>query len=660
MSRLGRDLLPRTFGPWFARFAQPTEVQERGIPPVRAGRDVLLCSPTASGKTEAYAAPAAELALDLGAPSACVLVVSPTRALANDLRRRLEGPMELVGLSFGRYTGEHKERTAGALPAAVVTTPEALDSLLARRASQLANVRMIVLDELHVLDGTPRGDHLRILLERLQHVAGARPQRVAASATVDRPAEFAARYLADAELVVVEGPKRILGRAFAGVEIGDVARHLDELAGHGFRKVLVFCRSRNQVETLATKLRGRTVFEERVFAHHGSLGRSVRERNERLFLHAAAAVCFATTTLEMGIDVGTVDYVLLVGLPGDVASLLQRVGRGSRRGDATRAGFAVTSAAQEHVFRTMFALAKRGELCSPPYAFRPSVLVQQALVLACGHDWVERSELEAALPADVRRELGDAAVGALLDALVGADLLERAGGGRFVATAAIEARWERGYLHSNVDEQASVEVVDRLTGDVIGKVRLVESSDVEIAGRERRVVHGRPDRLLTDAGADARPARFRSAAPPSTSLALARAIVEALGVEPGAVALVRAGGGALVVHGLGTYGALLCAYALGAEVASTTAFTARLGRTGELADLPRPSDDEAALFVDEHLDAIEKTTSPGPFVVHVPRDLRVAAAVRVTGIAAAAAFLRDARLVELEPTAQVAAILVDL
>src|SRR5690606_26195628 len=151
---------------FLGRFPRATEVQELAIPHVLVGRDVLISAPTASGKTEAYAAPAVERIGATRQGSPALLLVSPTRALANDLKRRLEGPLFDVKVPFGRYTGEHKERVDGALPEVVVTTPEALDSLLARRAKLLSGVRTVVLDEIHVLDGSGRGDQLRVLLQR--------------------------------------------------------------------------------------------------------------------------------------------------------------------------------------------------------------------------------------------------------------------------------------------------------------------------------------------------------------------------------------------------------------------------------------------------------------------------------------------------------------
>ena len=676
-----RQLLPRTLGPWFGQFAGLTQVQRQAIPWVISGRDVLICSPTASGKTEAYAAPAAEIALAQGAAgeagassgrrghgargaagvaSTTVLIVSPTRALANDLKRRLAGPMDLVGLTFGRYTGEHKERTRGRLPSVVVTTPEAFDSLLARRPSALVATRVVVLDEIQVLDDTPRGDQLRVLLHRLEQVARCRPQRVAVSATVDRPAELAARYLRDAHVVHVPGPRRILGRAFDGTGIAEVGEHLEVLAAAGFRKILVFCRSRNQVESYGAKLTGRTVFGNHVYAHHGSLAKNARELVERLFLHAPSAVCFATLTLEMGIDIGTVDYVLLAGLPANVSSLLQRIGRGSRRGDTTRAGYAAKNAAERHVFETMFNLGKVGRLCASSYGFRPSVVVQQALVLACAGTYLALADVEAALPPAVLAELGEGACRAILDELVERELLERRGRDRFVAAESVEARYARGTLHSNIDEEPGLEVIDRLTGDVLGTIQHADSRRIEIAGKNRQVVKTDEDRILTDASRDSEPAYFRPSGSPSISLQLGRAVVEGLGFPPGALAVVAHGGAWVLLHGLGTVGSRLLVDGLGRQagmgagaILSSSAYTLKLSQRP--VELPRLG---LARFLDTRLDGLEKLTSPGPWANSVPRSLRRAATRRIAGVDEVSRFLASARLVEIDdPAPELTAVL---
>jgi ATP-dependent Lhr-like helicase len=354
--------LGRSYSAFFGRFDRLSTVQIEALPHLLDGRDVLITAPTASGKTEAFAAPAVEMILAGERGQARAVFVSPTRALANDLKRRLEGRFADLEVGLGRYTGDHKERIDGALPETCITTPESLDSLLARRAKALENVRMIVCDEIHVLDGSPRGDQLRVLLHRLELATCSRPQRVAVSATVDEPERTASRYLHDAHVVSVAGARQIHAKAFFGRSPAAMADHLATLANHGLRKVLVLCNRRDDVERYASTLHGHCVFDTAVFPHHGSLSRQVRERTERRFLEAPAAVAFATMTLELGIDIGTVDYVLLAGPPPDVSSLLQRIGRGGRRTSSSRAGYAVENAGEEFVFRVLFQSGVRHRL----------------------------------------------------------------------------------------------------------------------------------------------------------------------------------------------------------------------------------------------------------------------------------------------------------
>lgn len=648
-----RRLLPRTFGPWFGRFPGLTRVQQEAIPLILTGRDVLLCSATASGKTEAYAAPAAEIVLAHGAAPASVLIVSPTRALANDLKRRLEAPMSLVDVPFGRYTGEHKERSDGQIRSIAIVTPEALDSLLSRRPSALAATRLVVVDEVHVLDGTPRGDQLRVLLHRLTQVSSCALQRVAASATVDRPQELAARYLVDPAVVVVPGARKLVGRGFDGRAPEQMRAHLDTLLEHGLRKVLVFCRSRNQVETLSSKLAGQTRFGDAVFAHHGSLARDVRERTERHFLAARVGVCFATLTLEMGIDIGTVDYVLLADVPSDVASLLQRIGRGGRRGDTTRFGFVVTDPGEDHVLRTMARLGKEGTLASAPYGFRPSVLVQQALVLACAGAYVRPQDVDAIVPPGIEAELGPHFGARLLEAMSEEELVERSGAGRFVPSAAIELRYEYGTLHSNIADEATMEVVDRITGDIVGHVQGVDTRRIELGGRNRDVVHHRGDRILTDATRGGQPARFRPNGSPSVSLALGRAVVEGLGVEPGRIGVLAIDGKVTLVHGLGTLGALFLLELLARrkDIHTDDSGPYVTGVSQAPSPFPRPTPDDVERFVNDHAARLARLASAGPWSHGIPEDVHRAALRRMTGLDEIAVWLQQAEFQPIEAPA---------
>ena len=162
--------LRKTWLPFFGRFGRFTPVQERSISTILGGKNVLLCAPTASGKTEAALAPLVER---LYRPDVkwTLLHVCPTRALVNDIYGRLGEPTEELRIRLARRTGDHRD-SLSRIPNILVTTPESFDSLLCRgRGDQfghvLAHVGAVVLDEIHLIHGTPRGEQLRWLLERL-------------------------------------------------------------------------------------------------------------------------------------------------------------------------------------------------------------------------------------------------------------------------------------------------------------------------------------------------------------------------------------------------------------------------------------------------------------------------------------------------------------
>jgi len=636
-----RAQLPRTFGAFLGRFAHPTEVQTRGIPPILAGKDTLLCAPTATGKTEAYAAPLVERVLAGPKGGVRLLLVSPTRALANDLKRRLEVRMDDVGVPFGRYTGEHKERAAGKLPIVVVTTPEALDSLLARRPRTLRDLVGVVLDEIHILDGTPRGDQLRILLHRLERVTERPVQRVAASATVAAPEDLAARYLSEAEIVATGGSRTIRAKAFDGAGLDDVARHLNAIARQGFRKVLCFCNSRNDVERFAAGLRNRTAFGDKVYPHHGSLARRVRERTERLFLESTAAVCAATLTLELGIDIGTVDYVLLLGVPPSVENLTQRIGRGSRRGDTIRVGYACAHPGEELLYRVLFSLSASGRFCADPYAFRPGVFVQQAMVLAGAEDYVTARRLDAISPPEIRSGLPAHFSRELLAHLAEKKLLESAGRGRYVLSEAADRKYERGVLHSNIDSGQDLPVVDRLTGEIVGEVAPREGRDsrrLQIAGAGRREVRIANGRLLTDGAAGGEPARFQSRPLPGMAFHLAREIAGELGAKPNQLVLRRGGGGFILLHGLGAVGGLLLRESLTpvvgkARIGDVTPITLQLSKPIDRIEPPEKA--LAAGLLASRERRLAALAGMGPYHRFLPKTVRLQAlrgAVHLDGV----------------------------
>jgi ATP-dependent Lhr-like helicase len=643
------NFLPRSFGAFFGRFARLTPVQEQGIPPILEGRDALLMAPSAAGKTEAYLAPLVERLLSGRERGALdTLVVSPTRALANDLRRRMEGPLSFLGVGLGRYTGEHKERTEAALREVTIATPEALDSLIARRPQLLASVHAIVLDEIHLLDGTPRGDQLRILLHRLRAIARSPLQHIAASATVADAPGLAGRYLDGAALIEVPGTRPIHARGYEGSDPGKLAAHVANIAAHGFRKILVFCNTRNDVEKVANGLLRRTPFGDAVFPHHGSLSRASREHTERRFLEAPAAVAVATLTLELGIDIGTVDYVLLVSPPPGVDSLLQRIGRGNRRTGIARVGYVYDSEGERLLYHMLLERAVRGDLCAAPYAFRPGVLVQQALVLAGSAGHVTSEALSRIIPPALLSEFPGDTASLILERLTSAGLLEHAPGGRYVLTERADRRYAAGRLHGNILSIEGVNVVDRLTGDVVGAIAPgAEPGAVRLGGRGRLAVAVRERAILTDVTEGGGPARFIPRGIPAVSFALARALASELGVGEKHVLQGRIGNVHVVLHGLGTAGAaLLATLAAGvvgkARMRRVTPFTLIL--TAPLANLPRPGPEDVARVVSSRERRLAALCGMGPYHRYLPTALRRAALERAADLDGVARFLGQAAL----------------
>ena len=167
-----KNSLPRTWGAFFGRHGSFTPAQMAAIPPLLGGKNVVLCAPTASGKTEAALAPLIERYLPPSQPASQLGIVylSPTRALINDLWTRLSTPLEMLRVSIAIKTHDLNNFIPQHPSDMLLTTPESLDALLASHPKVLNSVRAVVIDELHIFDGTVRGNQLRVVLKRLQQI----------------------------------------------------------------------------------------------------------------------------------------------------------------------------------------------------------------------------------------------------------------------------------------------------------------------------------------------------------------------------------------------------------------------------------------------------------------------------------------------------------
>lgn len=366
--------MPKAWHGFFDRYGRLTPVQRAAMPHVLSGKDVLICAATASGKTEAACAPLVERFHGRALPWA-ILYVSPTRALANDVYYRLLGPAERMGLRIARRTGDYHQTLGGAH--IIITTPESFDSLLCRgkisdaEGHVLSGVRAVIMDEIHQLANSPRGEQLRWLVERLRRlrlqsqergwVPHSDVQALALSATIPNLALVSSRFLQEGIVVHVPGGREI--ERVGGPDVLPVERALPAYIRslQDGVKVLVFSGARRRVDTLATELRKKlTGSSYKVIAHHGSLSQNMREEAEETARAGARSVFCATSTLEIGIDIGDIDLVVLDGPAPDMASFFQRIGRGNRRTDQTRVMLCADTHRDATIQEAMFAMAEKG------------------------------------------------------------------------------------------------------------------------------------------------------------------------------------------------------------------------------------------------------------------------------------------------------------
>ena len=561
-----KALTPRAWHAFLGKFGTPTPVQRHGIPEIMKGLPVLLIAPTASGKSEAFAAPMAEMILSGPEPrSLRGWIVSPTRALVNDLARRLAPPLSAMGFEIGRRTGDHREISGARQPHVVVTTPESLDSMLARSPSLFLRARFLVLDEVHMVDATPRGDQLACLVSRLRSLAPG-VQVIASSATVDDPQGLADRYLGtDARIIQIPGDRPIEAEFILG-GAGALAETLQKRTenGSGVRKVLVFVQRRADAERLFSVFKGRPPFGDSVFLHHGSLSRDRRERVERRMLTGTSGLCFATTTLEVGIDIGDIDLVVLASPPPDVTSLLQRIGRGSRRMPVTRVCCLAADPGQTLRHRHLLEAAGKGRLLGGGYHFCPSVLVQQcmSLLMQTPNRWITAKALASRMPAWLEQTGWTSGLKVLLDHLTEENWL-MAGNGRYHVGEKLEEAFEAGMMHTNIESRSGeIEVIDQDTRRLLGILprTAIDSGRVLLGGRKLEVsgTLSRSQVLVADTRARAALA-VSATRGPVIHANLARDFARFIGVEPlEAPVLPMKDGSFALFHFLGSlWGALL-------------------------------------------------------------------------------------------------------
>ncbi len=437
---------------WFVdHIGAPNMPQVLGWPEIQAGNNVLISAPTGAGKTLAAFLESIDHLLKKGLegalpPGVFILYVSPLKALNNDIHKNLDIPLDGIkkgcidagipfpGITKAVRTGDTPQNERRKMlkhpPHILITTPESLYLMLTSRKAMdiLRNVRYLIVDEIHTMLGTKRGVHLAVSIERLQHLTEHEIVRIGLSATVN-PVEAAARYL---------GGLRKIGHAFEERPVSIVAPAMErnkDLKIHmpvpDYRvlesgtiwpeiydsilklvrqhvSTIVFVNNRAVAERIAANVNS-LAGEEICRPHHGSMSKSRRLEVEDGFKRGDITCVVATSTLELGIDIGSVDLMIQVASPVSISSGLQRLGRAGHRLDATSKGRIIPKTRGDLVksaFISREMLSGRIERERPPVNCL-DILAQHVVSMCCERKWDEDELLAVIRCASSYRDLRD-------------------------------------------------------------------------------------------------------------------------------------------------------------------------------------------------------------------------------------------------------------
>src|SRR5947208_4977922 len=421
---------------WFDQtFGSPTEPQVRGWPAIQSGRHVLISAPTGSGKTLAAFLASLDLLFREGMKAELpdeiqVVYVSPLKALSNDIRKNLQEPLagiralldETNGLGIdvradvrtGDTTAAQRQALIKKPPHILVTTPESLYLLLTSDSGRqmLSTARTLILDEIHAVVDDRRGAHLALSVERLAALTKNPLQRIGLSAT-QKPIEEVARFLVGAHAVddagnpdceiidighrreldlAIEIPKSPLEAVMSNEVWEEIYHRLAELI-QAHRTTLVFVNTRRMAERVTHHL-SELLGADAVTSHHGSLSAKLRLDAEDRLKRGELKALVATASLELGIDIGSVDLVCQLGTTRSITTLLQRVGRAEHRRGGLPKGRVFPLSRDELVeCAALLRCVQRGELDRLSIPEKPLDVLAQQIVAASATEDLEENEL---------------------------------------------------------------------------------------------------------------------------------------------------------------------------------------------------------------------------------------------------------------------------
>lgn len=365
-----------------------TEPQRLAYPVISRGKDLLLVAPTGIGKTEAAMLPILQALVQERPPKIAALYLTPLRSLNRDLLRRLKhfaSELDLeIAVRHGDTPQSERSRLARQPPDILISTPETLQVLLTGRnlRKQLANLKWVIVDEVHELAGDERGIQLAVALERLRNITRSDFQRIGLSATIGSPQEVA-KFLGGiarrVETVVVNPPRRMdirveLPEPSEGdtlkaeelraqpIHVACMGKLLEAVRGH--RSTIVFVNTRDTAEFLASRLASMGGGMD-VGVHHGSLSKEIRIQMEEDFKAGRLKGLVCTSSLELGIDVGSTDFVVQYGSPREVTRLIQRIGRSGHSVGEMPRGLILTTSEDDFLEAVVIARRARQKELEP-------------------------------------------------------------------------------------------------------------------------------------------------------------------------------------------------------------------------------------------------------------------------------------------------------
>ncbi len=495
-----------------AGIAELNQMQVAAIGEIRKGTDVIIVAPTGSGKTEAALFPVLEMLNQNSGTGIQAVYVTPLRALNRDMVDRIQRLVarteNTTAVRHGDTPTSERRKQATTPPDVLITTPETLQAILSGKLMQrhLKAVRFVIIDEVHQFAHDRRGIQLTVALQRLRRVTQRPFQRIGLSATVGHPESIASLFGDDKPLEVLSSKlekhyeyrldwPRPIDKDFetardlyitpeAAASLSAIDDSLDES-----RSTLVFVNARPLVELLGSRL---SMVRQDVAVHHGSLPREERERVEAGFKGGEIKGLVSTSTLELGIDIGTVDQVVQYNSPRQVTSLIQRVGRSGHTLDRTSRGL-VLAVSSDDAIESLAAIqaAQEGDL-EPLHIHRLALDVLAHQTVGCALDqggtapWSE--VLATIRSAEPYRELEDAQAERVAEFLDHLGVLRRQGDQVWVTP-----KGRRYYFEnlSTIRDERRYQVMDLTTQKQVG---ILGEEFMMIQAREglHFIVRGRP------------------------------------------------------------------------------------------------------------------------------------------------------------------------